>query len=113
MSSDHDDLLLVPCKEAAEQAPPISLVQPVAHKLDKENLLKLKLISCPTDVDLQTYELTVSYCVGPMLEELLIFFKKLSQIFKGQNITTGPDRYAMACRLLKGSAKRMFKLKAT
>ena len=45
-------------------------------------------------------------------EEWLRFLRNLSNIYVGQNLTTGPQQYACIRRLLDGNALAIFKLSA-
>ena len=55
-----------------------------------------------------TYELTVSYFKMGTEEELLLFLQNVQKIFSGQNVTNGPNRYAIVRRLLQGDALAAF-----
>ena len=93
--------------------PAISLDRPALKTLSKDNCLTFKLRSVPTDETSTTYELTVGYFKTGTPEELLLFLQQLRKIFTGQNVTTGPNCYAIARRLLQGDALAAFNRAAT
>ena len=72
--------------------------------VSKEDRLTFKLRSTPTDANSTTYELkTYAFDCGSC-EEWLEHVKTYRKIVAGQNITTGPNCFAMIKRLLKGKA---------
>jgi hypothetical protein len=89
-------------------APAISFDRPAPKTLSKDECLMFKLRSVPTDDNLTTYEITVGYFKTGTPEELLLFLQNLCKIFVGQNVTTGPNRYAITRRLLQGDALAAF-----
>ena len=64
-------------------------------------------------------EKSITYCVSltpfnvGSPEEWLTFMKTLRVIFKGQNLTNGPERFTMARRLLECNALAVFENKVT
>ena len=64
-------------------------------------------------------EKSITYCVSltpfniGSPEEWLTFMKTLRVIFKGQNLTSGPEQFTMARRLLEGNALAVFENKVT
>ena len=93
--------------------PAINLDRPAPQTLSKDNCLTFKLRSVPTEENSTTYELTIGYFKTGTPEELLLFLTSLKKIFVGQNITTGPNRYAIAHRLLQGDSLAAFNRAAT
>ena len=93
--------------------PAINLDRPAPKTLSKDNCLTFKLRSVPTEEGSTTYELTVGYFKTGTPEELLLFLTSLKKIFVGQNITDGPNRYAIARRLLQGDSLAAFNRAAT
>ena len=87
---------------------PIPLARPVLADLKKNECLALKLRTDPADVNSQTYELTVKFYRTGTPEEWLIFMRDLKRILVGQNVTTGPPRYAMLRRLVLGDTLAVF-----
>ena len=74
------------------------------REVSKEDRLSFKLRSTPTDANSTTYELkTYAFDCGSC-EEWLEHVKTYRKIVAGQNITTGPNCFAMIKRLLKGKA---------
>lgn len=94
-------------------APVIGLERPKARTLSKDECLQFKLRSRPTDADSTTYDLTVGYFRSGTPEEFLRFLRNVNKVFSGQNITTGPERYAIYRRLLQGDALAAFDRAAT
>jgi hypothetical protein len=88
--------------------PPIPLIRPEAGTIKKTECLTLKLRSDPAVADSQTYELTVKFFSTGTPEEWLIFRRDLARVLTGQNITSGPAKYAMARRLLLGDTLATF-----
>ena len=88
--------------------PSISLERTVKKTLGKDECLTFKLRSVPADENSTTYELTIGFFKSGTPEELLLFLQNLRKIFTGQNVTTGPNRYAIARRLLQGDALAAF-----
>ena len=70
--------------------------------------MTVKLCSIPTESDSQTYELNVGLFRSGTPEAFLEFRRDLEKSIKGQNITTGPGKFAMARRLLAGDALAVF-----
>ena len=93
--------------------PAINLDRPARKTLNKDDCLTFKLRSVPTDETSTTYELTVGYFKTGTAEELLLFLQNVRKIFSGQNVTNGPNRYAIVRRLLQGDALAAFNRAAT
>ena len=93
--------------------PAIYLERPTRETLNKDECLTFKLQSTPGDENSPTYGLTVGYFHTGTPEELLLFIKNLHKILVGTNITTGPEKYTMARRLLQGDALAAFNRAAT
>ena len=93
--------------------PSIYLERPTRETLNKDECLTFKLQSTPGDETSPTYGLTVGYFRTGTPEELLLFIKNLQKIIVGTNITTGPEKYTMARRLLQGDALAAFNRAAT
>ena len=92
--------------------PPIPLERMVPKELTKGNYVTVKLQSVPTDPSSQTYELNVGLFRSGTPESFLEFCRDLIKAIDGQNITTGPGKYAMARRLLAGDALAVFNQRA-
>lgn len=92
--------------------PPIPYERPEKKELKKSEYVMMKLRSDPAEVESQTYELAVPYFRSGTPEEWLLFKRALLKVIVGQNITTGPNKYAMARRLLEGDALAKFNEKA-
>ena len=93
--------------------PPISFDRPKTPKVDKSEQLTFKLRSNPAAADSGLYELTVAYFRTGTPEEWLLLRKAILEVCTGQNLTTGPQRYTVARRILKGDALAAFNDKAT
>ena len=93
--------------------PVISLERPVESQKRKDQFLTFKLRSVPTEEASTTYDLSIPFFGNGSPEELLIFLNLLSKVFAGQNVTTGPGKYAIIRRLLTGDALSAFNLAAT
>ena len=72
-----------------------------------------KLRAQPHNENSQTYELTVPIFRSGTPEEWLLCKRDINRVIKGQNVTTGPEMYAMARRILDGEALTAFELAAT
>lgn len=92
---------------------PIPLARPASEDLKKNECLTLKLRTDPNDAASQTYELTVKFFRTGTAEEWLIFMRDLKRILVGQNVTTGPPKYAMIRRLILGDTLAVFNKAAT
>lgn len=92
--------------------PPIPLERPEKVELQKGEYLSLKLQSTPGDANSQTYELSIPYYGSGTPEQWLKFKRDLNRVLVGQNITTGPPKFAMARRLLEGDALSKFNERA-
>jgi hypothetical protein len=88
--------------------PPIPLSRPEVVEPKKNECLSIKLRSDPADNNSQTYELTVKFFRTGTPEEWLVFMRDLKRVLTGQNITTGPPKYAMARRLIFGDTLAVF-----
>ena len=95
-------------KYAFEMPPPIGLQRPASLSPSKHESLTIKLRSDPADPTSQTYNLSVKIFQTGTPEEWLLFVCDLQKVMTGQNITTGPTKYAMARRLMAGDAKTVF-----
>jgi hypothetical protein len=89
-------------------SPAITLDGPSKKTLNKDECLAFKLRSVPTEENSTTYELTVGFFKTGTPEEFLLFLQNLRKVFVGQNVTTGPNRYAIVRRLLQGDALAAF-----
>ena len=74
--------------------------------------MALKLQSNPGAAESPTYEISIPYFGSGTPEQWLKFQRDLNRVIIGQNITTGPPKYAMARRLLEGDALAKFNERA-
>lgn len=88
--------------------PVIPLERPVENKKNKDQFLTFKLRSVPTEEASTTYDLSIPFFGDGSPEELLNFLNMLTKVFVGQNVTTGPGKYAIIRRLLIGDALSAF-----
>ena len=106
----------VPCKNNNANngfaPPPIPLEKPAVKDLEKDQYLALKLKSIPTRANSAEYTLNVPYFQSGTPEEWLKFLQNLERVFVGQNLTTGPNKFSMARRLLAGDSLSHFERKA-
>ena len=93
--------------------PPIPLERPEKKALEKGEYYTYKLRTSPTDSDSPTYELSVPYFSTGTCEEYLKFCTNFYKVCLGQHITTGPQKFILARRLLTGDALQSFDVKAT
>jgi len=93
--------------------PPIPYDRPAKKAIKKEDLITFKLKSDPNNADSPLHTLSIQpYSLGTC-EELLNFIIKINKIIKGQNITTGPNQFALIRQLLQGDALSAFNAAAT
>ena len=81
-------------------------------ELAKDQYLALKLKSVPGQATSAEYTLNVPYFQSGTPEEWLKFLQNLDRVFVGQNLTTGPNKFSMARRLLAGDSLSHFDRKA-
>ena len=92
--------------------PPITLNRPKPVEMKKGQYVTVKLRTVPNDDNSQTYDLNVPIFRTGTPETFLEFQRDLTKAIVGQNITTGPGKYAMARRLLAGDALAVFNVHA-
>ena len=92
---------------------PIPLERSEHKESAKGDIIRFKLRTTPADDDSPTYELSVNTFETGTPEELLDFVENVSKVIVGQNATTGPPKYALMRRMLKGDAKAAFNAGAT
>jgi hypothetical protein len=93
--------------------PPIPLVRPAEEKLKLTETCKFKLWSNPADKDSLTYEVVVKQFKSGTPEEFIQTVVALDKIFKGQDITTGPEQYALCKKIFQNEALTAFNNAAT
>ena len=79
----------------------------------KGECLKLDLRANPADPTSETYGISVRFFKDGTPAEWLVFLKTFTKVIVGQNLTTGPSKYAMARQLLQGDALREFNNEAS
>ena len=77
-------------------------------EIKKDDLIRFTLRSTPADEDSATFEITVGMFEVGTPEEVLNFVGKIKQVILGQNATTGPARYRIMRRMLRGDALAAF-----
>ncbi len=92
--------------------PPIFFEHPSTPKVDKSKQLTIKLRRNPIEADSGTYELTVAYFQTGTPEEWLLVRKAILEVCAGQHLTTGLQKYTVACQILKGNALAAFNASA-
>ena len=93
--------------------PPITLERPAAKELEKDQYLALKLKSVPGRATSGEYTLNVPYFQLGEAEEWLEFLQNLNKVFVGQNLTSAPNKFSMARRLLAGDSLAHFETMAS
>ena len=93
--------------------PPIPLTRSVEKKTKLTETCKFKLWSNPGDKESLTYEVVVKFFKSGAPEEYIQTVIALERIFKGQDITTGPDQYAMCRKVFQNEALTAFNNAAT
>ena len=93
--------------------PPIPLARPTEEKTKLTETCKFKLWSNPGERDSLTYEVVVKFFKSGTPEEFIQTVIALERIFKGQDITTGPEQYAMCRKVFQNEALTAFNSAAT
>ena len=93
--------------------PPIPLARPTEEKTKLTETCKFKLWSNPGDKDSLTYEVVAKFFKTGTPEEYIQTVIALERIFKGQDITTGPDQYSMCRKVFQNEALTAFNSAAT
>jgi hypothetical protein len=89
-------------------SPPIPLSRPEETISNKDDMLKFKLYSNPTDKDGASYEIKVKKFLTGTPEEYIKTVVALKKVLRGQDIVTGAEQYTMARRLFDGEALTSF-----
>ena len=93
----------------------LPLVPKEGNSLTKDNSVVLELRTVPTDVDSAKIKTSVRILKGD--EDLRSMVKwyddVLNKVFTGLNLTTGPNRKAMALNLMEGNPKSLFAMAVT
>ena len=95
-------------KADSKPVAPIPLERPEIPEFNKSEGQTYKLRTVPTDNNSPGYEVSIRYFSSGTCEEFLIFEDDLKRVIKGQNLTTGPQRFEVARRLLTGGALTTF-----
>ena len=88
--------------------PVIPLKRAEAKDLKKGEYVVIKCRIRPNDNDSPTFDLPIPYFGTGTPEEFLTWRDNVSKAIKGQDVTDGPGKFAMARRLLKGDALTAF-----
>eukprot|EP00980_Cylindrotheca_fusiformis_P020371 scaffold7403_cov122-Cylindrotheca_fusiformis.AAC.1 len=98
----------IPRKERPEIV--IGLERPIPKDpRDKTAFVRFSCRNDPNDPpDSPTYELQVPYFESGTPAELLELLEKVAGVHTGQDLTSGPERYSLIRRVLKGAAKTEF-----
>lgn len=95
-----------------QRPPPI--LYGVFHSEDtKKEKVSFKLRSNPADAASIQYSISVPVFNTDTPSDLLFFEEQLKKVFIGQGITTGPAKFQMTRRLLRGEALQAYNAKAT
>ena len=70
---------------------------------------KVDLLAQPNDPDSQTAQKRVVIWETGVPEQYCRWRESLDEVFTGQNLTTGPQRYGAVLLLMKGTAKDTFR----
>ena len=92
--------------------PPIPFERPPVKVLEKDQYLTLKLKSVPSRANSAEYMLNVPYFQSGTAQQWLKLCQNLDRGFVGQNLTSGPNQFSMARRLLAGDSLSHFDKKA-
>ena len=92
-------------------SPPIPLERAEREPLEKGEYLSYKLRNIPGDDTSPVYELSVPFFDVGSCEEWLKFRDNLDKVLIGQNATTGPSKFVITRRLLKGQKSKLKRLK--
>ena len=95
------------------QPPPIPLMVPEETKKEKGEFLKLDLRSDPTNEDSETYSFSIKFFNFGTAEDWLKWTRDFNKIVRGQGLTTGVARFAMARNTLLGEALCVFESKTS
>jgi hypothetical protein len=93
--------------------PPIPLARATEEKTKLTDTCKFKLWSNPGDKESLTYEVVVKLFKSGTPEEFIQTVIALEKIFKGQDITTGPEQYNMCRKVFQNEALTAFNNAAT
>lgn len=93
--------------------PVIPFERPQQRELQRHEVLTFRLRSVPQDHDSTTYELTLPFFKQGAPETLLLLLNGIRQVVRGQNLTTGPQKYQLMRRMLEGDALAAFNRAAT
>lgn len=104
--------VVLPKEKPNVQPPPIPF-EKVEKQLQKGEYMVCKLHTDGADPQSATREIHVPYFKDGSPEELLVFLKLFDKVVQGQNLTTGPQKYAMMKDLLKGHALSYWNHQAT
>ena len=96
----------------SREEPPIPL-KAETKTYKKEDCVVIKCRSNPSETTSTTYDLSVPMFKDGNPEEWLKWVKNVERAAKGQNMTTGPTKFALAKRLLDGGALIAFENAAT
>ena len=83
------------------------------QKPASEDLISFTLRTNPTDEKSETYLVLVSIVEHSSPEGIIKFVVKMKQVAAGQNITTGPAKYAHMWCMLRGDALAAFNVAVT
>ena len=72
-----------------------------------------KIFTIPMSVDSPVYKLAVPFFDRGLAEKLIKFWRNLEAVLKGQNVSSGPAKYAVAKTFLKGGALTVFEASET
>ena len=99
-------------KGKREVPPPISMERPKAKTLSKGEYIRMNLTATTGAEKDTSYTVDVPYFKNGTPEEWFLFLQMLDRIYKGQNLTTGPQRFVIVRELLQGEALAQFNRKA-
>ena len=74
----------------------------------KQDYPTVELRYVPTDPDSAKYKRNICYYDGSCPKAHLEFCEDMNKVLLGQNITSGPQQFAMTRTLLRGDALRIF-----
>lgn len=100
-------LPVVPASRRCEP-PPVPFEVPATPDHPKERYVSFHLLSNPSNAESKDYKFPVLIFKDGTPQELLDWQVDFEKVCRGQNITDGADKHAIARRLLSGEALRKF-----
>jgi len=91
----------------------VPLLRELEEVIPKNKRIVMKLRSNPLQADSQLYEIVTRVFDHGTPEEWIFYGRTMKRILIGQNITSGPNKFCMICRLLEGKGLANFEASIT